>query len=1001
MINTLKSLVSGNQRHLARGRKVVAKINSLEPVVEKMDYAQMQERVAEMRMHLKPLVDALLPEQKLSLTKVERHKGLPAAEQAIVKKLMEFLPEMFAFIREAYKREMGIRHYDVQLLGGYLIAEGQRLAEIKTGEGKTMIFNLPLFLYSLVGRGTHLVTANEYLAKRDAEYAGQIASKLGLSVGVVAPGGTSFRFIDSAEVLTSKGQDVYDELTALGKAKLSSMKGLQLLETDKRTAYGCDMTFSVNNELGFDYLRDNMAQSLDRIVQRELYFCIIDEADSILIDEARTPLIISAQPTETSTEKYMRFAQAVKLLAEDEGDYTVDYKARSVLITDQGIEKVEKFLDVDNMWADFSMVHQLENALKAKALYLNDQEYLVRNGDVLIVDTFTGRVLEGRRFSEGLHQAIEAKEGVKIQQENLTFATITFQNFFRLYKILCGGSGTILTESEEFFKIYSLDSVGVPTNKPTVRQDVPDRIYSNQELKFKAVAKDVKERYDLGQPVLVGTTSVEKSELLSKFLDQLGVTHEVLNAKYHDREAQIVAKAGKKGGVTVATNMAGRGTDIPIDDQVRELGGLAVIGTERHESRRIDNQLRGRSGRQGDPGFSRFYVALDDTIMKMMGGDLLQRTVGRIMDPDAPIEMGMISKQIETAQKRVEWANFDSRKNVVEYDDVMSRQREVFYARRRKLLELTDSPAPDQANQAGETGVDSIVDPETARQNARELRLQQLQDLAWEMWRNFAYNIVHQQFLAERKLNEDNAHNLAAALLDLAPDAMVAAAFDIPRENAMGGIKDEMRGKDEQTVSNFVSEGLRKLFDAKTAEYSQDFPIILKLLVLEAMDKLWMEHLETMNDVRTGIGLQGYAQRNPLVEYKNAAFQQFAKLMEEIDAYVVRRYCKMVKVDPKQIANQAAVTQKLNLQSNAEEISDINTGDREMMPNVGAAQVQKAMRDMQARAGKLEAAISQATDGNKTVRNINNSPNGEKLGRNDPCWCGSGKKFKNCHGKAA
>lgn len=963
MFDLITKLFSSNERHLRNARKTLKLVNQWEPEIKEMSYEQMQGRIKNMKEQLQNLVEKTPKDWRESLTKVQRHKAFPDYEQNIHKKLMEFAPELFAMIRETYSREFGIRHYDVQILGGILLAESQRLAEIKTGEGKTMIFNLPLFLYSLVGRGAHLVTANDYLARRDAEYAGHIANKLGLTVGVVISG-ASLKFADSEEVRKVRGEDAYKEITG-NKLTLAGMKGLNLLDTTKKEAYLCDMTFSVNNELGFDYLRDNMANNLSDAAQRELYFCIVDEADSILIDEARTPLIISAVPADSDTSLYRTFAQAVKGLEEEE-DFTVDHKSRSVLITDKGIAKVEKALGVENLWADFSMAHHIENALKAKVLFLNDQEYIVKNGEVLIVDTFTGRILEGRRFSEGLHQAIEAKEGVEIQKETKTFATITFQNFFRLYKYLCGGSGTIMTEQEEFFKIYSLESVAVPTNKPVLRKDMPDRIYANQDAKFKAVAQEVKERHENGQPVLVGTTSVEKSEKLSSFLDQLGVPHEVLNAKYHEREAQIVAKAGQPGAVTVATNMAGRGTDIPITDEVREVGGLAVIGTERHESRRIDNQLRGRSGRQGDPGYSRFYAAMDDTIMRILGGDLLKATIGRIMDDDAPIEMSLITRQIETAQKRVEWSNFDSRKNVVEFDDVLSRQREVFYSRRKQMLNLTDN---------------------ITEENKEEV-MNGLKDTAWEMVSKDMQGVLSSKYTGSQ-ITETDLHDLVANILDLGPDRLVASGWDVSNENLAGTLANLLRGKKFEQNWALMESALRKMFDAKVSEFGEDFPRVLKMLFMDAMTQMWMDHLETMQDIRSGIGLQGYAQKNPLVEYKSIGFRQFQKLMNDIDNFVTRRLFKVMKV-------QQVQTEDVELSVNADEIHEINTGSREM--TAGDINLDKLVKNNERKLNNL-AAQAAAASGNGAPSSAATKNGLPKVGRNDPCPCGSGKKYKHCHGR--
>ncbi len=971
----LKSLFDPNKKKLSQAKKVSEKVNELEPEVEKLSYEQMQAEIKEVRKELKKLVDTIPEDDKVSLRLPDRTgKGLNQIEIDIQKKLLAFMPRMYAFIREVYKREIGIRHYDVQIMAGAYLAEGWKLGEIRTGEGKTMIFNLPLFLYSLVGRGAHLVTVNDYLTKRDGEYAGHIASKLGLSVGIVAPGGTSYKYISTEELEGTKGEEVYKQVKELGVPKLANMQGLNLLETTKKEAYRTDMTFSVNNELGFDYLRDNMAWNRETLVQRELYFCIVDEADSILIDEARTPLIISSTQSDSDTERYTTFAKAVARL-DEEVDYEVDHKTRSVILTDKGITRIESILNVENVWSDYSMAHHLENALKAKALFLKDDQYIVQNNEVLIVDQFTGRVMAGRRFSEGIHQAIEAKEGVPIQQESNTYATIAFQNFFKLYKWLSGASGTVMTESEEFYKIYNLDAVAIPTNKPVIRDDKPDLIYRDQEVKFKAVAQDVKLLHETGQPVLVGTTSVEKSELVSQYLDELGVPHSVLNAKYHEREAQIVSKAGELGAVTVATNMAGRGTDIPLEEGVVELGGLAVIGTERHDARRIDNQLRGRSGRQGDAGYSRFYVSLDDNIMRMMGGDFLGNTVGRIMQDDAPIEMKMISNQIETAQTRVEWANFDSRKRLVDYDEVLNQQREIFYARRRKLLDLAEKSV-------GLFIEESLKNDPEKGEEVKKQALLDLEAMAHEMVEDEVGFIVQSRFSGEEKLSEDELGILVAKVLELAPDPVVAAGFDLKTSGVEGLLKDELRGLTEEETRKYISKGVKNMFDSKMEEFGKDFPSVFKALILEAMGKKWMEHLETMADIRSGIGLVGYAQRNPLVEYKNTGFQVFHEMLNSIDSDVIRRIFKVNKVSSPQPMPR--------LQTNEDEIQDVVTGDREMM--VGSSNLDKVVSDVSRQAKREQRAMQMAGSEGKGRTVIKD----DKVGRNDPCPCGSGKKYKSC-----
>lgn len=964
MLNTIKSFFNGNERQIAQARKIVDQINALEPEVEKMSDEQIQARVNEFKAELKKLVDKIPVAERQSIRRIQREKGLPAAEVEIQAKLQQILPEVYAFVREAYKREMGIRHYDVQLLAGVILAQGQKLVEVKTGEGKTMSFNLPTFLYALVGRGAHLVTVNEYLAKRDGEYAGHVASKLGLTVGIVAPNGVSFKFISNEQVKELKGEETYKELLALGKPKLSTMRGYNLVECDKREAYNCDITVSVNSELGFDYLRDNMAWEVGRIVQRELYFCMVDEADSILIDEARTPLIISATPTQSDVDKYTKFAKVVKGLEEGK-DYEIDHKSRQVSFTEDGIQAVEKMLGLDNLWTDYNAVHHLDNALRAKALYKKDDEYIVKNGEVLIVDSFTGRVMPGRRFSEGLHQAIEAKEGVKVQEEAKTFATITFQNYFRLYKVLTGGSGTIITEGEEFFKIYGLESVAIPTHRPISRDDKNDLIYRNQEVKFRALANEVKELHEKGQPVLIGTTSVEKSELVSQMLDQLGVPHEVLNAKYHEQEAQIVAKAGEKGAVTVATNMAGRGTDIPLGEGVRELGGLAVIGSERHEARRIDNQLRGRSGRQGDPGYSRFYVSLDDTIMRVLGGDLIAKSVGRMLDDDMPIQMSLITRQIEVAQKRVESLNFDMRKNVVDYDDVMNQQREVFYARRRRLLTLSE-------NAQGRFGYEAEGEADKAAEMVEEAKVE-LQDMVVEILNEQLDKTIQVHAGSSRKMSDEDVEALLPQVLDFAPDKDLAVGLSVKEKELNSHLKNLFITNDAEGIREKLSAGLLQVLHAKLAEFGADMPMVVKMLMLETMDVQWMEHLETMSDVNHGIRLQSIAQRDPLVEYKNIGFRLFGELIERINSNIARRILKVQRVQNANIQ----VNQSLN--TNQQQIVDINTGDREMLPT-DTAELKSGRR--------LPKPINQAKKTEKNTEPL--------IGRNDPCPCGSGLKYKKC-----
>ncbi|MEP7162254.1 MAG: preprotein translocase subunit SecA, partial [Candidatus Moraniibacteriota bacterium] len=643
-MSILKKIFGSNEREIQRIRPNIAIINSFETALEKLSDEELKGKTIEFK---KRLTDGAM--------------------------LDDLLPEAYAVVREAARRVIGERHYDVQMLGGMVLHLG-KIAEMKTGEGKTLTSTLPAYLNALAGEGVHVVTVNDYLAKRDASWMGQVYSFLGLTAGCILQQGLSYQF-------TPNVKDA-DEV---------SVEMENLIPVSRREAYASDITYGTNNEFGFDYLRDNMVGSLGEMVQRELNFAIVDEVDSILIDESRTPLIISAPDTE-STKLYERFAAIVPRLSAPL-DYAVDEKMKVVTLTDTGIEKVEKLLGMENIYASGNVqyVHNLEQSLKAHVIFHLDRDYVVKDGQVIIVDDFTGRLMPGRRYSEGLHQAIEAKEGVAVQRESRTLATITFQNYFRLYKKLAGMTGTALTSAEEFAKVYKIDVVEVPTNRPMVRKDLPDIVYKTEPGKFQAIAEHVKKVNATGQPMLIGTIAIEKSEYLSALLQREGVVHEVLNAKNHEREAQIVAKAGHKGSVTIATNMAGRGTDIKLGDGVRELGGLMIIGTERHEARRIDNQLRGRAGRQGDPGASQFFVSLEDELMRRFGGDRLKNMMTSLGLPDnEPIQNGLISKTIESAQSKIEGFNFDIRKHLLEYDDVMNKQREVVYKKRREWLEAKD-----------------------------------------------------------------------------------------------------------------------------------------------------------------------------------------------------------------------------------------------------------------------------------------------------------------------
>lgn len=746
--------------------------------------------------------------------------------------LDDILEEAFAVVREASKRVLNQRHYDVQLIGGIVLHQGA-IAEMRTGEGKTLVATLPLYLNALEKKGAHLVTVNDYLARLHAGWMGQVYHFLGMNTGVIMQ---QAAYLYDPEY-TDENHD--DE-------RLRHLRPVERAE-----AYNADITYGTNNEFGFDYLRDNMVQDLSQIVQRKLHYAIVDEVDSILIDEARTPLIIS-QSAGKSTERYYNFAKIAKRL-EPELDYTKDEKQKAVSLTEAGIKKVEKALDVSNIYeaGRIEDVHHVEAALKAEALFVKDKDYVVSDeGEIVIVDEFTGRMLPGRRYNEGLHQAIEAKENVQIQAESQTLATITFQNLFRLYTKLSGMTGTALTEAEEFAKIYSLEVTVIPTHKPMIRKDLPDRIYKSEQGKYTAVVSETKERNDKGQPVLIGTVSIEKNELLSRMLKQAGVEHQVLNAKNNEAEANIVAEAGRLGAVTLATNIAGRGTDIVLDDSAKELGGLHVIGTERHESRRIDNQLRGRSGRQGDPGSSQFYVSVDDDLMRVFGGDRIGALMNTLnVAEDVPIENKIITKSLETAQKRVEGHNFDIRKHLVEYDDVMNSQREIIYKMRREFLSNKDLEPQIMTMLRSEFA--AIVSTHTSSSTgmADLKRIQEVASTIMPMSKNWHKNIIE-------KSSEAIVSNL--------------------EENAKSEYK--KRQKD---------------FGTETMQ------LINKLVCLKVVDSAWLQHLETMDHLRDGIGLRGYAQRDPLVEYKAEAYRLFNSLQTGINAEVAGTIFK-VEIQPQE-----------------------------------------------------------------------------------------------------
>lgn len=887
-----KILGDPNKKAIAKLQPLVLEINALEEALQKKTDAELKNRSLELKKEASAISDK--DEQKRFLDNI--------------------LPEAFALVREAAKRTIGQRHFDSQLLGGIVLHQGM-IAEMMTGEGKTLVATLPLYLNALTGRGVHLVTVNDYLARAHAEWMGIIYNFLGLSVGCLNHE-ASYAYVAKNE------QQIEAESKAGHQAELGEINSPNLQAISRREAYYLDITYGTNNEFGFDYLRDNMAQSLDRVAQRPLYYAIVDEVDSILIDEARTPLIISS-PVEQEVTLYQRFSQIVPSLKK-ETDYTVDEKDKAVSITDSGIKKVEGMLGLKNIYDrdGVMLVHHLEEALKAQALFKKNRDYIVKDGEVIIVDEFTGRLMPGRRYSEGLHQAIEAKEQVEVKQESVTMATISFQNLFRIYDKLAGMTGTAITEAEEFYKIYKLEVTSIPTNKPVQRADHQDKIYKSEEAKYIAVAQEIKERNQKGQPVLVGTVSVAKNEKLSRLLKKEGVKHQILNAKHHDREAKIVAKAGEKGAVTVATNMAGRGTDIRLGEGVAELGGLMVIGTERHESRRIDNQLRGRAGRQGDPGESIFFVSMEDDLMRIFGGERLKNIMNALGLPDdMPIENTMISRSIESAQRKVEGHNFDIRKHLVDYDDVMNKHREVIYRRRRRVLE---GLAEENVNEYGDVEKTTIKD-----------EVLTISDQA-----------------ITRILNTFASDN---EKIEFELKALFGEEF-----------------KSQNYESDTVKEAVIKLYEDREKRFGEQLTRdIEKSIYLRSIDMLWVEHLTSMEELRTGIGLSGYAQRDPLVEYKTQAYNRFQELLGAIELTLVKNIFRV------ELQSAPPVTQTpVNLQMKGAEEEAAGGGfDAEVQ-----SQKPKVQKDSD----------------NETMKQ---SSNGTKVGRNDPCPCGSGKKYKKCCGK--
>lgn len=972
MIKILEGLFDSNEKQLKKIQLVVDEINSFEEDISKLSDEKLREKTEEFRKILN--VDLKQARKDFDEYGREELKKILDEEKKV---LRDILPEAFAVIREASKRVANHRHFDVQAMAGYVLFDN-KVAELFTGEGKTLAANMPLYLYALTGRGAHLVTVNDYLARRDAEWNGHILNSLGMSVSAINSG-TQYRYITDEEVLKLKGKEGKELIAErekkakdAGRLKYDHMSGVNLIECSKKEAYACDVVYGTNNEYGFDYLRDNMVSTLDERVQGPRYFAIVDEADSILIDEARTPLIISTS-AQASNEMYKQFASLVKSL-QKEKHYTVDEKSNSVSLNDEGIDAVEKALKVKNIYENAQLAYHLDNALKAKELYKLDDEYMVRDGEVLIVDEFTGRALAGRRYSEGLHQAIEAKEGVEVKRESRTMATITLQNYFRLYSYLSGMTGTALTEAEEFSSIYNLDTIVVPTNKPVVRKDYNDVVYRSMMGKFTAIVEDIKEHNAKGQPVLVGTTSVEKSEALSMMLSKEGIAHEVLNAKYHEREAKIVSEAGKKGAVTIATNMAGRGTDIALEEGVKELGGLYIIGSERHESRRIDNQLRGRAGRQGDPGESKFFVSFEDELMRLFGGDRMQMIMSQAgLDDDMPISMGILGKTIENAQKKVESHNYDIRKRLVEYDDVLNRQRNIIYDLRAKVLEIAGESKEeekisldDDIKYVVDLDVESLQDEldgfAVTRRDTWDIEI--LSSLKFSLSAldisilkkvlEYVDMLIQSQLEDDMEIDNIEERNLYIQIKNLLTEEIFEEAVKKLRFKSSIEFFRSLDGKS----SADIAKELKRLVLVSFILHVYSIGLIpmrelSKVLILQGIDRYWMEHLDNMQDLREGISLRNLAQRDPLVEYKNEGFRLFDSMLRSVDENTVGRFFK-VRVVRNQSPMQAPIqTQKEQVES----MSDSRPG------NVSKQQTVKK---------------------------------GTKVGRNDPCPCGSGKKYKKC-----
>ena len=942
-----KIFPDGNKKELKKMQPIVEAVNALEAEYEKLSDEEIKNKTSEFKQKLK--------------------EG---------KTIDDILPEAFATVREAAKRTLSMRHYDVQIIGAVALHKG-KIAEMRTGEGKTLTSTLPVYLNALEGKGVHVVTVNDYLAKRDAVWMAKIYDFLGMTVGVIQNQRVSFVYDSSIVRPESLSEEDLEK-------ESFKVENEFLRPASRKDAYACDITYGTNNEYGFDYLRDNMVQTIEEMVMRpgnEMHYAIIDEIDSILIDEARTPLIISSA-AEEATDQYYQFATWAKQLKENE-DYNLDEKLRSATLTDVGIAKFEKWLGVENIYVEggIALVHHIEQALKAEVIFKRDKDYIVENSEVIIIDEFTGRKMPGRRYSEGLHQAIEAKENVNIQRESRTLATITFQNLFRMYDKLSGMTGTAKTEEEEFYKIYALEVVVVPTNKPDARQDYPDRIYRSENGKNKAIVEKIKECQGKGQPVLVGTISVEQNELLSQYLTINGIKHEILNAKNHEREGEIIAQAGRPSAVTLATNMAGRGVDIklggvPFDnfnfEKIKNAGGLFVLGTERHESRRIDNQLRGRSARQGDPGETQFFVSTEDDLMRVFAGDRLKNVMTRFNVPeDMPIEQKFITKMLEGAQKKVESHHFDTRKHLLEYDDVLNKQRAVIYKRRRHVLNLSEKEINGAVVEA-EIVEDKNIKAEKEIENnhfedfkkEKEDSLS-LHEMIMEMIEAEIEFIVsfHTNTEDDTSWNVEEVYETVKTIFPLTPEDK-KEILDFGKDTGNQNIS-EVERRDKlvefllSKARHEYSEMIKNIQDQIQTDENKKKVIseLQKSVLIRTIDNLWVEYLVAIDYLRTGIGLRGYGQRDPLVEYKQESFHLFNQLLSNIQKEVVYTFFK-INIGL-QLAPSIMATDKMTLKG--------------------------AEKTTNAEAGIVEGKVL--------------DEEGHKVGRNDSCPCGSGKKYKKCHGK--